>query len=147
MGDVAALTWPLTRPSMGPVSLELTSRARRCLFGPVDPDQLRACVEEEHKRRIREDQERWNFDFQAGKPLPPGRYQWIPVSGKDPSDADKNGGSTEETADPEDAANNNTVVRRKEQTHITDFMRKRKSSGSPKDSVISQSKTKRRSST
>lgn len=49
--------------------------ACRSLFGPVDHEQLRRDLQQELREMTERDSQRWNFDFQAGTPLP-GGFQW-----------------------------------------------------------------------
>ncbi|XP_004066898.1 cyclin-dependent kinase inhibitor 1B-like [Oryzias latipes] len=49
--------------------------ACRSLFGPVDHEQLRQDLQQELREMTERDSQRWNFDFQAGTPLP-GGFQW-----------------------------------------------------------------------
>lgn len=49
--------------------------ARRCLFGPVEHEQLRRELKLRLEEMSEQDSRRWNFDFQTENPLP-GRFQW-----------------------------------------------------------------------
>nr|XP_003214802.3 PREDICTED: cyclin-dependent kinase inhibitor 1C [Anolis carolinensis] len=56
--------------------------ACRSLFGPVDHEQLRREFRGQLRQIREESQRRWEFDFAAGAPLPPGhqaRFQWEEV--------------------------------------------------------------------
>uniref|UniRef100_A0A3B3D3R2 Cyclin-dependent kinase inhibitor domain-containing protein n=1 Tax=Oryzias melastigma TaxID=30732 RepID=A0A3B3D3R2_ORYME len=55
--------------------MERVKSARRSLFGPVDHQQLRRDLQQELREMAERDSRRWNFDFQAGTPLP-GGLQW-----------------------------------------------------------------------
>ena len=55
------------------------SKARRCLFGPPDHQQLQADLQKERNKDAREMNEKWDFDFQEGKPLKGEKYEWEPV--------------------------------------------------------------------
>ncbi|RVE74194.1 hypothetical protein OJAV_G00019670 [Oryzias javanicus] len=55
--------------------MERVKSARRSLFGPVDHEQLRRDLQLELREMAERDSRRWNFDFQAGTPLP-GGLQW-----------------------------------------------------------------------
>jgi hypothetical protein len=56
--------------------------ARRCLFGPVDPADTDAVLSEMSSHSEGQANEKWGFDFRAGRPLPGvHRYEWTPVAG------------------------------------------------------------------
>lgn len=52
-----------------------TSGVRRCLFGRGDPEENIRFAKRELERSLCESKRRWNFDFEADKPLN-GRYEW-----------------------------------------------------------------------
>ncbi len=54
------------------------SKARRCLFGPVDHDEVRKTLRQEMERIDEQNNARWNFDFSTGTPLK-GKLQWQKV--------------------------------------------------------------------
>ncbi|XP_035484469.1 cyclin-dependent kinase inhibitor 1Ca [Scophthalmus maximus] len=56
-------------------SIRRKESACRSLFGPVDHEQLRRDLALRLSEVAEQDSRRWNFDFQAGAPLP-GRFQW-----------------------------------------------------------------------
>ncbi|XP_003214802.4 cyclin-dependent kinase inhibitor 1C [Anolis carolinensis] len=61
---------------------EARTGACRSLFGPVDHEQLRREFRGQLRQIREESQRRWEFDFAAGAPLPPGhqaRFQWEEV--------------------------------------------------------------------
>lgn len=135
MGDVAAMTWPLTGPG---VALLQPHRVRRCLFGPPDAEKTKLDLKALMDDVDQQNKLRWNFDFQKGVPIA-GRFKWEPL---DLADADRNGGSETQQKPVEEEDS----TKKEGQTHITDFMRKRKSSNL-KEPVTLRSKTRRRSST
>ncbi|KAM9825844.1 cyclin-dependent kinase inhibitor 1B-like [Syngnathus typhle] len=53
---------------------------RRCLFGPVDREQLHRDLKMNHHELFLEACRRWNFDFQIDTPLP-GMFVWEKISG------------------------------------------------------------------
>lgn len=55
------------------------SKAKKCLFGPPDHQQLQADLQEELNKDAREMNEKWDFDFQEGKPLNRGKFEWEAV--------------------------------------------------------------------
>ncbi len=56
--------------------LELRSRkVCRSLWGPVDHDQIAKDLEREQKKITKEMSHKWNYDFEADKPLE-GRWAW-----------------------------------------------------------------------
>ncbi|KAL0622570.1 Cyclin-dependent kinase inhibitor 1 [Plecturocebus cupreus] len=57
-----------------------SSKARRCLFGPVDSEQLRRDCDALMAGCIQEARERWNFDFVTETPLE-GDFAWERVRG------------------------------------------------------------------
>ncbi|KAG8186482.1 hypothetical protein JTE90_009237 [Oedothorax gibbosus] len=124
MGDVAAVGVLRNNTSSGPgwnVGPQRSAGARRCLFGPPDPEKTREFLQSETERIADENKLKWNFDFVAEEPLDCGRFAWSKVS---------------ETDDQKD---DNKV-----QTRITDFMRKRKlPSHHPKDEPTSSERPKK----
>nr|XP_057944972.1 cyclin-dependent kinase inhibitor 1B-like [Doryrhamphus excisus] len=50
----------------------------RCLFGPVDHEQLQRDLKLKLREISVEDSRRWNFNFQTDTPLP-GMFEWEPV--------------------------------------------------------------------
>ncbi|XP_071522672.1 uncharacterized protein [Panulirus ornatus] len=59
-------------------SQERSLHLRRNLFGPIDHEENLRFVREEMDKLAQVDCQRWNFDFQSGKPLE-GRYEWQEV--------------------------------------------------------------------
>ncbi|KAH0620961.1 hypothetical protein JD844_021894 [Phrynosoma platyrhinos] len=61
--------------------LHARTGACRSLFGPVDHQELRRELEGQLRAMRDESRRRWEYDFQAGTPLPgpPGRFQWEEV--------------------------------------------------------------------
>ncbi|XP_054628003.1 cyclin-dependent kinase inhibitor 1B-like [Dunckerocampus dactyliophorus] len=57
----------------------MNNSMRRCLYGPVDHEQLRRDLKLELEEIPVEDSHRWNFDFQTNTPLP-GMFEWEPVN-------------------------------------------------------------------
>lgn len=55
------------------------SKVRRCLFGRPDHKQLEADLQKELKKDTQEMNEKWDFDFQKGKPLKGNKFQWEAV--------------------------------------------------------------------
>jgi len=55
------------------------SKARRCLFGRPDHQQLQADLQKELNKDLQELNEKWDFDFQRGKPLEGNKYEWVAV--------------------------------------------------------------------
>lgn len=53
--------------------------ARRCLFGPPDPEKTRDFLESETERLEGESRAKWNFDFVSERPLDCGRFVWTEV--------------------------------------------------------------------
>jgi len=51
----------------------------RCLFGPVDHEELRETLRKEREEIRIQDQERWNFDFTRELPLA-GRWEWEQIN-------------------------------------------------------------------
>lgn len=54
-------------------------KAKRCLFGPPDHQQLQADLQKELNKDAQEMNEKWNFDFHRGEPLRGGKFEWEPV--------------------------------------------------------------------
>lgn len=53
------------------------SRVKKCLFGPVDHDELMEHLKKELGAELERQKRKWGFDFAAGKPLdPPKNYVW-----------------------------------------------------------------------
>lgn len=111
MGDVAALTWPLTGPGG---LLYNPSRVRRCLFGHVNHEKSELHLEEQMDALMQQNKLRWNFDFENERPLPPGRYLWERV--EKPSDTDSKDAS--DVSQPDADAEGSSSLK-EEQTHIT----------------------------
>ena len=55
------------------------SSARRCLFGPVDREELSEIFHRELSAINKQSEERWNFDFTTERPVAGARYAWSPV--------------------------------------------------------------------
>ncbi|XP_037103088.1 cyclin-dependent kinase inhibitor 1Ca [Syngnathus acus] len=55
-------------------------KVRRCLFGPVDHEQLHRDLKMNLHELFLEACRRWNFDFQTDAPLP-GMFEWEKISG------------------------------------------------------------------
>jgi len=55
------------------------SKARRCLFGRPDHEQVQADLQKELNEDLQEMKEKWDFDFQKGKPLEGNKYEWVAV--------------------------------------------------------------------
>ena len=58
--------------------------ACRCLFGPVDHEELQRDLRREKESIHEMDDDNWNFDFRNVKPRP-GRWQWSAVGEDDTS--------------------------------------------------------------
>lgn len=56
------------------------SKARRCLFGRPDHQELENDLQRELDRDAREMSEKWEFDFKEEKPLEGTRFQWEKVN-------------------------------------------------------------------
>jgi len=54
-------------------------RVRRCLFGPVNHEELQATLRKETEEVRKNDEHTWNFDFITETPKQ-GRWEWYPVS-------------------------------------------------------------------
>lgn len=59
----------------GRIDIRRKESVCRCLFGPVNHEQVRQELKLKLKEIVEQDSRRWNFDFQSETPLP-GRYQW-----------------------------------------------------------------------
>ena len=57
-----------------------TSKARKCLFGRPDHEQLERDLQRELDKDAQEMNEKYDFDFQAGKPLTGTKYEWVEVN-------------------------------------------------------------------
>ncbi|XP_051920048.1 cyclin-dependent kinase inhibitor 1Ca, partial [Hippocampus zosterae] len=77
-------TWPKTKGRLllnaGRAKLNnnignMNGNARRCLFGPVDHEQLHQEMKLKFLEIYQEDLRRWNFNFKTETPLP-GRFEW-----------------------------------------------------------------------
>ena len=55
------------------------SKVKRCLFGRPDHQELEADLQKELSKDMQEMNEKWNFDFQKGKPLKGKKFEWEPV--------------------------------------------------------------------
>ena len=60
---------PENRPNPG------TSRVKRCLFGRGDPEENIRFAKRELEKSLQDSKKRWNFDFEAERPLD-GRFEW-----------------------------------------------------------------------
>ncbi|XP_020602407.1 cyclin-dependent kinase inhibitor 1B-like [Orbicella faveolata] len=56
------------------------SKARKCLFGRPDHQQLESDLQRELNKDAREMNEKYDFDFQEGKPLKGTKYEWVEVN-------------------------------------------------------------------
>ena len=65
-----------------PSLVRRTSKARRCLFGPVDHEEVKKSLQQEMAKINEENNSRWNFDFTSGTPLS-GKFSWEKVSDGD----------------------------------------------------------------
>jgi len=65
----------LARPG---VRLATKASARRCLFGPVDHDEIKRTIRKEMVSLDMENCQKYNFDFSLEKPMD-GRFSWTPV--------------------------------------------------------------------
>lgn len=52
------------------------SKAKRCLFGRPDHQELESDLQRELDKDAREMNEKWDFDFRKGKPLKGDKFQW-----------------------------------------------------------------------
>nr|XP_018897240.1 PREDICTED: cyclin-dependent kinase inhibitor 1B-like [Bemisia tabaci] len=117
-------------------------RVKKNLFGPVNREDSRVFCENELRAVSQSSCEKWNFDFNAEKPLevPNPRYLWVKVS---PGDSipesyglkrlpylSKNSMLLEQERISCNNNNNNFVLddlkMSEKQTHITDYMKTRK---------------------
>ena len=64
----------LSKPSL----VRRTSKARRCLFGPVDHEEVKKTLRQEMAKITEETNSRWNFDYTSGTPLS-GKFAWEQV--------------------------------------------------------------------
>lgn len=55
------------------------SKARKCLFGRPDHQQLESDLQKELNKDTQEMNEKYDFDFQEGKPLKGTKYEWEEV--------------------------------------------------------------------
>ncbi len=65
-----------------PVLVRRTSKARRCLFGPVDHEEVKKSLHIEMAKINEENNSRWNFDFKSDTPLS-GKFNWQKVGDAD----------------------------------------------------------------
>ena len=56
------------------------SKARKCLFGRPDHQQLERDLQRELNKDVQEMNEKYDFDFQEGKPLTGTKYEWVKVN-------------------------------------------------------------------
>ncbi|KAM8893364.1 cyclin dependent kinase inhibitor 1Ca [Spinachia spinachia] len=136
---------------------------RRCLFGPVDHDQLRRDLTLQLRETAERDSRRWNFNFQAETPLS-GRFQWeetsvcqeraVPTEVERLSEREDSSGTDQENrsgvSNARKRAADATPVRRRKRTlskpaakpgslaRITDFFAKRRRTTETK-SILSPS--------
>jgi len=68
---------PSARPPSGLPGLR-PHKVRRALFGPTDPEENIRFVRQELKKHKEIQSNRWNFDFESGRPLK-GRFEWDQV--------------------------------------------------------------------
>ena len=64
--------------SVASSSSSMADSCRRCLFGRPDPDELQRDLQQHRQRLERQNVERWNYDFESGRPLF-GRFDWQPI--------------------------------------------------------------------
>ena len=58
--------------------------ACRCLFGPVDHNEINDFIDEHHRAEEERARQRWGFDFRTGEPVVEnGQYEWTPVGSAD----------------------------------------------------------------
>ncbi|KAJ7333106.1 Cyclin-dependent kinase inhibitor [Desmophyllum pertusum] len=81
------------------------SNAKRCLFGQPDHEELEKDLQRELSEDAKEMNEKYEFDFQEGKPLEGGtKYEWEEVVEPPPKEkagARHDGGSSVEMANKE----------------------------------------------
>ncbi|XP_048203811.1 cyclin-dependent kinase inhibitor 1 [Perognathus longimembris pacificus] len=70
----------MSQRSRDPRPIPQRSKACRCLFGPVDGEQLQRDCDALMASCLQEARERWNFDFVTETPLE-GDFAWEPVQG------------------------------------------------------------------
>ena len=70
----------MSEPSRDAHQIPRSSKACRCLFGPVDSEQLRRDCDALMASCVQEARERWNFDFVTETPLE-GDFAWERVRG------------------------------------------------------------------
>ncbi|XP_042540123.1 cyclin-dependent kinase inhibitor 1 [Dipodomys spectabilis] len=70
----------MSQNSRDPRPVPHRSKACRCLFGPVDSEQLQRDCDALMASCLQEARERWNFDFVTETPLE-GDFAWEPVRG------------------------------------------------------------------
>lgn len=70
----------MSEPSRDAHQIPRSSKACRCLFGPVDSEQLRQDCDALMASCVQEARERWNFDFVTETPLE-GDFAWERVRG------------------------------------------------------------------
>ena len=56
------------------------SKARKCLFGRPDHQQLESDLQKELNKDAQEMNEKYDFNFQEGKPLKGTKYDWVEVN-------------------------------------------------------------------
>ena len=56
------------------------SKARRCLFGRPDHQQLESDLKRELNKDAQEMNKKYDFDFQEGKPLKGTKFEWVEVN-------------------------------------------------------------------
>ena len=56
------------------------SKARKCLFGRPDHQQLESDLQRELNKDVQEMNEKYDFDFQEEKPLQGTKYEWVKVN-------------------------------------------------------------------
>ena len=56
------------------------SKARKCLFGRPDHQQLERDLQRELNKDAQEMNEKYDFDFQEEKPLTGTKYEWVKVN-------------------------------------------------------------------
>uniref|UniRef100_A0A8C2S7W8 Cyclin-dependent kinase inhibitor 1 n=1 Tax=Capra hircus TaxID=9925 RepID=A0A8C2S7W8_CAPHI len=76
----AQATGTMSEPSRDAHQIPRSSKACRCLFGPVDSEQLRQDCDALMASCVQEARERWNFDFVTETPLE-GDFAWERVRG------------------------------------------------------------------
>lgn len=96
---------------------------QRNLFGtmPSDHSKTQECLIEEAKRITVEKSQKWNFDFEKFKPLPPGRYKWERIgkrlqTRRSPTPNDKT--ATEEDIGLHNLSTTNYNLRKRERNSV-----------------------------